>query len=195
MSEIRIVLEYQRPRAIVWKLLTDPQLVPLWTSTGQGGRPEGFKPEVGAKFRYVGKHFPGWDGIVRCEVLAVEEAALLRYDWRNKEGDQPTIVTNVLEDIPGGTRLTWERTGFHGKSAARLFWGREHAHGGLDGMAPTGRAAFRRGTEGAQEALYPVRRGRRHYERRGRLAHAVDRHDGHRELLVLFERLNELVSS
>jgi hypothetical protein len=39
---------------------------------------------------------------------------LLRYDWRNKEGDQPTVVTNMLEGIPGGTRLTWEHTEFRG---------------------------------------------------------------------------------
>ena len=118
MSEMRVVREYQRPRPIVWKALTDPVLVPLWTSTGQGGRPEGFKTEVGTKFKFIGKPFPGWDGIVRCEVLAVDEPTLLRYDWRNKEGDQPTIVTNLLEEIPGGTRLTWEQRGFHGIEGA-----------------------------------------------------------------------------
>jgi len=115
MSEMKIVREYAQPPEVVWKALTDPELVPLWTSTGQGGRPEGFKTEVGTKFRYIGKPFPGWDGIVRCEVLAVEELRLLRYDWRNKEADEPTVVTNHLERLPGGgTRLTWEHTGFRG---------------------------------------------------------------------------------
>ena len=115
MSEMKIVREYAQPPEVVWKALTDPELVPLWTSTGQGGRPEGFKTEVGTKFRYIGKPFPGWDGIVRCEVLAVEELRLLRYDWRNKEADEPTVVTNHLEGLPGGgTRLTWEHTGFRG---------------------------------------------------------------------------------
>jgi uncharacterized protein YndB with AHSA1/START domain len=112
---MRVVQEYPEPRPIVWMALTDPALVPLWTSTGQGGRPEGFKTEVGTKFKYIGRPFPGWDGIVRCEVLAVDEPALLRYDWRNKETDEPTVVTNVLEALPGGgTRLTWEHTGFRG---------------------------------------------------------------------------------
>jgi uncharacterized protein YndB with AHSA1/START domain len=114
MSEYHIVREYPKPLPIVWKTLTDPELVPLWTSIGQGGRPEGFSPEVGTKFRYVGKPFPGWDGIVRCEVLAVDAPRLLRYDWRNKESDDPTVVTNRLEEIPGGTRLTWDHTGFRG---------------------------------------------------------------------------------
>jgi uncharacterized protein YndB with AHSA1/START domain len=114
MGEYHVVQVYPQPLPIVWKALTDPALVPLWTSTGQGGRPEGFMPEVGTKFRFIGKPFPGWDGIVRCEVLAVDEPRLLQYDWRNKESDEPTVVTNRLEEVPGGTRLTWDHTGFSG---------------------------------------------------------------------------------
>lgn len=123
MSEMRIVREYSQPRPVVWKALTDPALSPLWTATGRGGRPEGFKPEVGTNFRFVGKPFPGWDGIVRCQVLAVAEPGLLRYDWRNKPDDEPTVVTNLLEETPdGGTRLTWEHTGF--RSIGGLFMSR-----------------------------------------------------------------------
>jgi len=59
MSEFRIDEVYPRPRWIVWKALTDPALVPLWTSTGRGGRPEGFVPEIGNRLRFVGKPFPG----------------------------------------------------------------------------------------------------------------------------------------
>jgi uncharacterized protein YndB with AHSA1/START domain len=114
MSEYHIIREYPKPVPIVWKALTDPALIPLWTSTGQGGRPEGFKPVDGTKFRYIGKPVPGWDGIVLCQVLAVDEPRLLQYDWRNKEGDEPTVVTNSLEEVPGGTRFTWDHTGFHG---------------------------------------------------------------------------------
>lgn len=114
MSDYHVVREYPMPLPIVWKAFTDPALVPLWTSTGQGGRPEGFKPVVGTKFRFIGKPFPGWDGVVRCEVLAVDEPRLLRYDWRNKESDEPSIVTGRLEEVPGGTRLTLDHTGFRG---------------------------------------------------------------------------------
>jgi uncharacterized protein YndB with AHSA1/START domain len=122
MSEYHVVREYPSPLPIVWKALTDPALVPLWTSSGQGGRPEGFSPVVGTKFCYIGKPFPGWDGIVRCEVLAVEPPRLLRYDWRNKESDKPTVVTNRLEETAGGTRLTWDHTGFRGIEGAFMAW-------------------------------------------------------------------------
>jgi uncharacterized protein YndB with AHSA1/START domain len=114
MSDIKIVEEYDRPVAVVWKVLTDPELVPLWTSTGQGGRPEGFRAEVGATFRFVGKPFPGWDGIVRCEVLVAEVPHRLSYTWRNKEADDPTVVSYLLDETPSGTRLTWSHIGFHG---------------------------------------------------------------------------------
>jgi uncharacterized protein YndB with AHSA1/START domain len=114
MGDIRIVRDYDRPRPVVWAAVVDPALVPRWTSTGRGGRPEGFRPEVGTRFRFVGRPVPGWDGIVRCEVLAVQAPALLRYSWRNKETDRPTLVTVTLAEVPGGTRLTWEHTGFRG---------------------------------------------------------------------------------
>lgn len=38
----------------------------------------------------------------------------MRYTWRNQEDDHPTAVTYRLGEIPGGTRLTWEHTGFRG---------------------------------------------------------------------------------
>ncbi len=117
---MHLVYDYARPREIVWRALTDPSLVPLWTSTGRGGRPEGFEPEVGTSFRLVGKPFPGWDGIVRCEVLEVTAPSHLRYSWRNKEHDDATIVTCTLEETGEGTRLTWDHTGFHGVGGAFL---------------------------------------------------------------------------
>ncbi|WP_328616744.1 SRPBCC domain-containing protein [Amycolatopsis sp. NBC_00355] len=114
MSEFEIVTEYPHPRDRVWQALTDPALVPRWTSTGRGGRPEDFAPEVGTRFRFVGKPVPGWDGVVRCEVLAADAPTLLRFSWRNKETDEPSFVTYRLEDTAGGTRFTYSHTGFRG---------------------------------------------------------------------------------
>ena len=49
--------------------MTDPALIPLWTSTGAGGRPEGFSPLVGTTFTFIAKPKPGWNGVVNCELL------------------------------------------------------------------------------------------------------------------------------
>ena len=114
MSEIHIVRDYPHPPAKVWRAVTDPALVPLWTATGAGGRPEGFAPVVGTKFRFLAKPKPGWSGVVDCEVLEVNEPSLLRYSWTGDEGGDVTEVVYRLEPHAGGTRFTYDHTGFTG---------------------------------------------------------------------------------
>jgi uncharacterized protein YndB with AHSA1/START domain len=114
MSEYRVVQDYPDAPERIWRALTDPEVVPLWTSTGQGGTPVGFAPVVGTRFKFVGKPTVGWNGVVHCEVLEVREPSLLRFTWRGGEDDNPTTVTWVLEPHDGGTRLTCEHTGFTG---------------------------------------------------------------------------------
>lgn len=114
MSEILIVRHYPDSPVKVWRALTDPKLVPLWTSTGRGGRPDGFSPTVGTHFRFVGKPMPGWRGIVECEVLEADEPSLLRYSWVGDENGDTTEVTYRIEPHEGGTRFTYEHTGFTG---------------------------------------------------------------------------------
>jgi uncharacterized protein YndB with AHSA1/START domain len=114
MSDIRIVRDYPYPPAKVWRALTDPALIPLWTATGQGGRPEGFSTTVGKRFQFVAKPRPGWRGIVDCEVLEAREPSLLRYSWVGDENGEATYVTYRLEPRPGGTRFIYEHTGFTG---------------------------------------------------------------------------------
>ncbi len=97
MSEIRIVRDYPYPVGMVWRALTDPDLIPLWTVTGAGGRPEGFAPVPGTKFRFVANPKPGWNGIVNCEVLEAREPVLLRYTWTDDGGGDTTEVTYRLE--------------------------------------------------------------------------------------------------
>jgi uncharacterized protein YndB with AHSA1/START domain len=114
MAEIRIVRDYPQPPGQVWRALTDPALIPRWTSTGAGGRPEGFATTVGAKFRYVAKPRPGWSGIVECVVLESDEPRLLRYSWADPGGGEVTEVAYRLDPREGGTRFTYEHTGFTG---------------------------------------------------------------------------------
>ena len=117
MSEIRIVRDHPHPPEKVWRALTDPALIPLWTSTGAGGRPEGFAPVTGTKFRFVAKPKPGWNGIVDCEVLEVDEPWLLRYSWADGNGGgDVTQVAYRLQPRADGTRFTYEHAGFTGVS-------------------------------------------------------------------------------
>jgi uncharacterized protein YndB with AHSA1/START domain len=110
MSDIRIVREYPHSPAKVWRALTDPALMTRWMLAA---RPEGFSTSVGTRFRFVGKRQPGWSGIVDCEVLEAREPSVLRYSWVADEG-AATQVSYLLEPHRGGTRFTFEHTGFTG---------------------------------------------------------------------------------
>jgi uncharacterized protein YndB with AHSA1/START domain len=114
MADIHIVRDYPHPPAKVWRAVTDPDLIPLWTATGQGGRPVGFAPVPGTRFQLVAKPVPGWRGIVYCEVLEVREPSLLRFSWAGEEGGKPTYVSYRIEPHGGGTRFTYDHTGFTG---------------------------------------------------------------------------------
>jgi uncharacterized protein YndB with AHSA1/START domain len=139
VTEIRIERDYRHSAAKVWRALTDPALIPLWTSTGAGGRPEGFAPVAGTKFRLIATPKPGWNGIVDCEVLEVDEPRLLRYSWADGNGGgNVTQVTYRLEPHGGGTRFTYEHTGFTGVSGlfmARLL-GRVRSKMLSEGLPP-----------------------------------------------------------
>lgn len=114
MTQFVIVREYPHPVEKVWRVMTDPDLMPLWTSTGQGGRAEGFLPVVGTSFRFVAKPTPGWRGFVDCEVLAVDPPHRLRFSWIGDENGKASFVSYCLDPLPAGTRLTYEHTGFTG---------------------------------------------------------------------------------
>jgi uncharacterized protein YndB with AHSA1/START domain len=114
MTSIRIVRDYPYPPAAVWRAVTDPDLIPRWTATGAGGRPEGFAPVAGTKFRFVAKPKPGWNGVVNCEVLEVREPSLLRFSWAGDDGGDVTEVAYLIEPRDGGSRFTYAHTGFTG---------------------------------------------------------------------------------
>jgi uncharacterized protein YndB with AHSA1/START domain len=114
MSEIHIERDYDHPVARVWRAVTDPELVPRWTATGRGGRPVGFEPVVGTRFRFVGKPVPGWDGVVECEVLEVQEPSGLRFSWVGGAGERPSFVSYRLAPHAGGTRFHYDHVGFTG---------------------------------------------------------------------------------
>lgn len=115
MSDYTVTREYSYPVEEVWHVMTAPEWVARWTTTGQGGRPEDFRAEVGQRFRFVGKPTMGWAGVVYCEVLEVRPPGLLHYTWKGDEdADDVTDVRYLLEPIAGGTRFTWAHTGFTG---------------------------------------------------------------------------------
>jgi uncharacterized protein YndB with AHSA1/START domain len=116
VSAIHLVKDYPHSPEKVWRAVTDPALIPLWTATGAGGRTEGFATVVGTKFQFIGKPKPGWNGVVDCEVIEVDEPSLLRWTWTDTSTGDTTEVLYQLEPHAGGTRFSYDHTGFTGLS-------------------------------------------------------------------------------
>jgi uncharacterized protein YndB with AHSA1/START domain len=97
--------EVPHPRDKVWRALTQSALIEDWLMKND------FEPVVGRHFRLQSQPMPPrWDGIIECEVLAVEPPAKLAYSWASM-GLQ-TVVTLTLSPTATGTHLRMEQAGF-----------------------------------------------------------------------------------
>lgn len=103
---IRIARHYPYPRTAVWQALTDARAIRQWWVDTD------FVPEPGRRFFFQDVPQRGWDGRVTGEVLEVEAGRRVRFTWHG--GGHDTIVTYLLEDDGGGTRLTLLHEGFRG---------------------------------------------------------------------------------
>lgn len=106
MTAIEVDRFLPYPPAAVWRVLTDP------VSLGRWLMPNDFQPMVGHRFTFTTEPQPGFDGIIRCEVLALEDERLMRISWVSSGLD--TTVTWTLAPEGRGTRLLLVHDGFDG---------------------------------------------------------------------------------
>ena len=67
---------YPHPVERVWRALTDRAALAEWPMAND------FEPRVGHRFQFRTRPAPGFDGIVRCEVVTLEEPRRLAYTWQ-----------------------------------------------------------------------------------------------------------------
>jgi len=106
MTDLRFEVIYPAPVAAVWRALTDPAEVSEWLM------PNDFRAVVGHKFKFRTEPRPGFDGIVRCEVISVQPERRLAYTWVG--GGIDTLVEWDLVPHGTGTSLTLVHSGFAG---------------------------------------------------------------------------------
>jgi uncharacterized protein YndB with AHSA1/START domain len=109
-ADIDLTVTYPHPIDRVWAALTSPEALSAWLM------PNDFQPVVGHRFTFRTKPAPGFDGIVRCQVLELDPPR--RIAWSQAGGKIDTTVTFTLE--PAGeqqTRLRMHQVGFHGLGA------------------------------------------------------------------------------
>ena len=89
----------------VWRALTDPVLLTEWLLPVVE-----LKLKPGAAFTFRTQPYPGWDGIVNCRILEIDEFKKLSYAW--VVGDMDNVVTFTLTPTASGTRLSLVQSGF-----------------------------------------------------------------------------------
>lgn len=102
---------YPHPRARVWKAITDRELLGRWLM------PSDFEARLGHRFTFRTEPGPGFDGVIHCEVLELDEPSRMVWSW--KGGPLDTRVTFTLEEVDEGrsTRLLMLHEGFRGLKA------------------------------------------------------------------------------
>jgi uncharacterized protein YndB with AHSA1/START domain len=104
------------PPEKVWRALTQEPLIEEWLLKND------FQPAVGHRFKLRNDPMPQWDGVIDCEVLAIEPNRRLAYSW-NALGLE-SVVTFTLTPENGSTRLRMEQAGFRqGSENDRYFQG------------------------------------------------------------------------
>lgn len=92
------------PASKVWRALTQGALMEEWLMKND------FQPVVGHRFSFRAEPNPHWNGIIECQVLAVEPNQRLSYSWGSL-GLEST-VTFTLIPVEGGVLLRMEQSGF-----------------------------------------------------------------------------------
>jgi uncharacterized protein YndB with AHSA1/START domain len=103
---LRVVVEREipHPPEKIWRALTQPHLIEEWLMKND------FKPVVGHSFSLRMDPQPNWNGVIDCEVLAVEPNKALSYTWGSM--GLKSVVTLTLTPTSTGTHLRMEQSGF-----------------------------------------------------------------------------------
>jgi uncharacterized protein YndB with AHSA1/START domain len=109
-ADIDATVVYPHPVDRVWAALTSSEALAAWLM------PNDFQPVVGHRFTLRTRPAPGFDGIVRCEVLELDPPKRMVWSWAG--GSIDTTVTFTLEETADGqARLRMHQVGFHGLGA------------------------------------------------------------------------------
>ena len=111
MTETKSVVlerEFAHPPEKIWRALTQPHLIAEWLMQND------FKPALGHRFNLRTQAYGDWNGVIDCEVLAIEPNKTLSYTWESGNGSLrvTTVVTWTLTPTDTGTHLRMEQSGF-----------------------------------------------------------------------------------
>jgi uncharacterized protein YndB with AHSA1/START domain len=109
-ADIDATVRYPHPVERVWAALTSGAALAAWLM------PNDFEPVLGRRFTFTTQPAPGFDGIVRCEVLELDPPSRMVWSWAGGMGLQTTVTFTLTPDGEGATTLRMHQVGFAGLS-------------------------------------------------------------------------------
>jgi uncharacterized protein YndB with AHSA1/START domain len=119
--------DFPHPPEKVWRALTESSLIEQWLMKND------FQPLAGHTFTLRRDPVANWNGIVECQVLAVEPFTRLSYTWGTL--GHCLVVTFTLTPTAAGTHLRMEQSGFdltNEQSYKGAMYGWKNFLGGLE---------------------------------------------------------------
>ena len=126
--------EFPHPPEKVWRALTESSLIEQWLMKND------FQPVAGHSFSLRMDPVANWNGVIDCQVLAVEPFRNLSYTWGTLGSE--SVVTFSLTPTDTGTHVRVEQAGFRpdqeaNYKGAKYGWQRfmgnlEHVVAGLE---------------------------------------------------------------
>src|SRR5688572_12420371 len=99
---------YNAPVEKVWLALTDKDQMKQWYFDLAE-----FKPEVGFEFQFYGQGKKGEQYLHLCRVTEVVKNKKISYTWKYEGFPGESLVSFVLADVGGKTKLTLTHSGLH----------------------------------------------------------------------------------
>jgi uncharacterized protein YndB with AHSA1/START domain len=96
--------EFPHPPEKVWRALTESSLIEQWLMKND------FQPVAGHSFQLRMDPVPNWNGVIDCQVLAMEPRKTLSYTWGTL--GLGSVVTFTLTPTDAGTHVRMEQSGF-----------------------------------------------------------------------------------
>nr|WP_051321978.1 SRPBCC domain-containing protein [Alicyclobacillus contaminans] len=109
-KDVSLHFEFKCSIGKVWAAFTNSSTLAKWLY------PNDFKPVVGHKFQFRAEPTQWWDGIIDCEVIAVDEPHRLSYTWVSG-GENTTVTWTFKQADDGTTHVHLEQTGFQAEQA------------------------------------------------------------------------------
>jgi uncharacterized protein YndB with AHSA1/START domain len=96
--------EFSHPPEKVWRALTESSLIEQWLMKND------FQPVAGHSFSLRTEPVPNWNGVIDCQVLAIEPGRTLSYTWGTL--GMESVVMFTLTPTDSGTHVRVEQSGF-----------------------------------------------------------------------------------